>query len=99
MKKKKKANGTKRKFKPRTKKDIAHQGAGYGPPGEMMTLTETCIFFGGRSSPIDRSTFYRGVRNGLFPKPIKIGTKMSRWRLSDCQAALERMQSQGEQVA
>lgn len=57
----------------------------------LIDLAGACEFFGGEKSPIDRSTFYRGIRAGRFPKPIKIGKHLSRWRLADCEAALQKM--------
>jgi predicted DNA-binding transcriptional regulator AlpA len=63
-----------------------------GEPGDVMfNVNEVCAFFGGANSPVDRSTLYRGIRAGHFPRAIKVGPKMSRWRRSDCQAALDRM--------
>lgn len=41
----------------------------------------------GISSP----TLYRLIRDGLFPKPIKIGSKMSRWMESDIQEYLDKL--------
>lgn len=84
-----------KKQKPKPRRRYAPPASDVSNAGEMMDLHETCLFFGGKSSPIDRSTFYRGVRNGVFPKPVKLGSRMARWRLSDCRAALERMQQQG----
>jgi hypothetical protein len=39
---------------------------------ELLDRAETCVFFGG-TKPIDPSTLYRGIRKGLYPKPVKIG--------------------------
>lgn len=33
--------------------------------------------------PISRSAFYEGVKNGTYPKPVKIGGKMSAWYVRD----------------
>lgn len=32
--------------------------------------------------PVSRSTFYRGIEDGRFPRPLKIG-RISVWRASD----------------
>jgi prophage regulatory protein len=32
---------------------------------------------------ISRSTIWRWVKNGRFPKPIKLGVGSTRWRFSD----------------
>jgi predicted DNA-binding transcriptional regulator AlpA len=57
----------------------------------LLTMKEVCAFFGGKTSPIDRSTLYRGIKKGRFPHPIKIGLNTSRWRRADCERALQRM--------
>lgn len=33
--------------------------------------------------PIDRSTLWRWVKDGRFPKPIKIGPNTTAWRAED----------------
>lgn len=37
-----------------------------------------------------RSTLYRGVRAGIYPPPVPMGTRSIRWRSSDIQALLAR---------
>jgi len=32
--------------------------------------------------PISRSTFYKGIKEGAYPEPRKIGQRISVWRLS-----------------
>jgi predicted DNA-binding transcriptional regulator AlpA len=54
---------------------------------ELLDRPETCRFFGG-SRPIDPSTLYRGIRKGLFPRPVKIGPGSSRWLRQECEAAM-----------
>lgn len=33
--------------------------------------------------PVSRSTWWRGVRSGRFPSPIKLGPRITVWRASD----------------
>jgi prophage regulatory protein len=33
--------------------------------------------------PVGKSTWWAGVRTGRFPKPVKIGTKTTAWRVED----------------
>lgn len=40
--------------------------------------------------PISRSSFYAGIKRGIFPRPINLGKRISAWRLSDLQRALEK---------
>ena len=32
---------------------------------------------------ISRSTFYAGIKSGKYPKPVKIGKRVSGWRTAD----------------
>jgi prophage regulatory protein len=33
--------------------------------------------------PIGKSTWWQGVRDGRFPKPVKLGPKTTAWRVED----------------
>lgn len=33
--------------------------------------------------PMGRSTWWAGVKSGRYPKPVKIGPKMTAWRVED----------------
>jgi predicted DNA-binding transcriptional regulator AlpA len=48
-----------------------------------------CARVGG-SRPIHPATWYRGVRAGRYPKPVKIGA-LSRWLRSEVEACLTQM--------
>lgn len=39
--------------------------------------------------PISRSTWWAGVRDGRFPKPVKIGDRVSAWRARDIKQLLD----------
>jgi predicted DNA-binding transcriptional regulator AlpA len=39
--------------------------------------------------PVSRSCWWEGCRTGKFPKPIKIGKKVTMWRASDIRALIE----------
>jgi predicted DNA-binding transcriptional regulator AlpA len=52
----------------------------------LLKRNEVCHFFGG----INPATLYRKIRQGVLPKPVKIGGS-SRWLLSECQEALQAM--------
>jgi len=43
------------------------------------------------------STWHDRVKKGVFPKPIKIGPKMSRWRKSVIDALIEKIAQEGAQ--
>jgi predicted DNA-binding transcriptional regulator AlpA len=38
---------------------------------DLLDRREVCRFFGG-SRPLNPATLYRGIRQGHFPKPVKI---------------------------
>jgi predicted DNA-binding transcriptional regulator AlpA len=56
----------------------------------LLDRKEVCFFFGG-SKPIDASTLYRGIREGRYPRPVKVGPMSSRWLRSECESALKVM--------
>lgn len=39
--------------------------------------------------PISRASWWQGVKEGRFPKPIKLGPRTTVWRASDIKAFLE----------
>jgi predicted DNA-binding transcriptional regulator AlpA len=57
---------------------------------DLLDRGEVCRFFGG-SKPIDPATLYRGIRQGRFPRPVKVGPGASRWLRSECETALKVM--------
>jgi predicted DNA-binding transcriptional regulator AlpA len=57
---------------------------------ELLDRGEVCRFFGG-TKPIDAATLYRGIRQGRYPKPVKVGPGSSRWLRSECETALRSM--------
>lgn len=39
--------------------------------------------------PVSRSTWYRGVADGRFPKPVKLSERVAAWRVEDIRALIE----------
>jgi hypothetical protein len=39
--------------------------------------------------PVSKSTWWSGVKTGQFPKPIKIGSRTTVWRVSDIRELIE----------
>lgn len=39
--------------------------------------------------PISRSSWWAGVREGRFPKPVKLGKRTTVWKVSDIRALIE----------
>jgi predicted DNA-binding transcriptional regulator AlpA len=56
---------------------------------ELLDRREVCRFFGG-TKPLDPATLYRGIRQGRYPIPVKIGGS-SRWLRCECEASLRQM--------
>lgn len=44
---------------------------------KIVTAAEACAILGGSQKPIHRSTLWRGIRDGRYPRPIKI--PFNRW--------------------
>ena len=43
--------------------------------------------------PVSRSTWYRGIKSGRYPQPVKLGARAAGWKIEsvrDCVAELER---------
>ena len=55
----------------------------------LLDRNGVCRIFGG-NRPINPATLYRKIRQGVLPKPVKIGGS-SRWLRSECEAALQTM--------
>jgi prophage regulatory protein len=39
--------------------------------------------------PVKKSCWWAGVRSGRFPKPVKLGPRVTAWRVSDIIALIE----------
>ncbi len=39
--------------------------------------------------PVGRSTWWAGVKNGRFPHPVKLGPRITVWRVEDIRAQIE----------
>jgi predicted DNA-binding transcriptional regulator AlpA len=45
--------------------------------------------------PVSKSTWWQGVRDGRFPKPVKLGPKTTAWRVEDILALIARLNAGG----
>ena len=57
---------------------------------ELLDRQAVCALLGG-SKPLNPSTLYRGIRQGRYPRPLKVGPGSSRWLRDECEAVLRRM--------
>lgn len=39
--------------------------------------------------PVSRSTWWNGVKDGRYPQPVKLGPKVTAWRVEDIRRFLE----------
>jgi predicted DNA-binding transcriptional regulator AlpA len=57
---------------------------------DLMDRATVCRYFGG-TKPINAATLYRGIRQGRYPSPVKVGPGSSRWLRAECETALKAM--------
>lgn len=43
--------------------------------------------------PIGKSTWWAGVKSGRFPKPVKLGPRITAWRAEDIMALVQELGS------
>lgn len=39
--------------------------------------------------PVGKSTWWQGVKDGRYPKPVKLGPRITAWRVEDIRALIE----------
>lgn len=44
----------------------------------------------GRPVPVSKSTWWAGVKSGRFPKPVRLGPRITAWRVEDIRALIDR---------
>jgi predicted DNA-binding transcriptional regulator AlpA len=59
------------------------------PQDDLVPVEIACEILGGRASPLHPATLYRGIRDGRYPKPLKMGPQMNRWRRSELVAKVD----------
>lgn len=57
---------------------------------DLVDEAAACQIIGGRSSPIHRSTLWRGINAGRYPRPLKVGPSANRWRVGELLSVLEK---------
>ncbi len=45
--------------------------------------------------PVSKSTWWAGVKSGRFPKPVKLGPRITAWRVEDIRDLISRARSRG----
>ena len=41
--------------------------------------------------PVSRSSWYKGIAEGRYPQPVKLGERMSAWRVDDIRKLIEEL--------
>ena len=44
--------------------------------------------------PVGRTTWLMGVKNGIYPKPVKLSERTVAWRVEDVLALIEKLNAQ-----
>ncbi len=61
------------------------------PPAGFLREPQVLALF-----PIGRTTWWRGVKEGRYPQPVKLGPRTTAWRRSDIDALLAKLGGQRE---
>ena len=48
-----------------------------------------------RLFPVSKSSWWRGVKAGIYPLPVKLSPNVSAWRVRDIHALIERVEAEG----
>ena len=40
--------------------------------------------------PVSKSTWWAGIKDGRYPKPVKLGPRITAWRVEDIRALIEK---------
>ena len=56
----------------------------YLPETGFVRITSILKIF-----PIGKSTWWQGVKDGRFPKPVKLGERTTAWKIEDIKALIE----------
>jgi prophage regulatory protein len=43
--------------------------------------------------PVSKSTWWAGVKTGRYPKPVKLGPRITAWRVEDIRALIQKPQA------
>lgn len=49
--------------------------------------------------PVGKTTWWNGVKSGQYPQPVKLGPRITAWRVEDIRALIDGTEKQSETVA
>lgn len=58
------------------------------PPGGFVRLNR--IIAPNGLIPVSKSTWWAGVKSGRYPKPVKLGPRVTAWRVEDIRSLITR---------
>ncbi len=58
-------------------------------PSSSRLLRLSQIIGPGNPIPVSKSTWWQGIKDGRFPKPTKLGPRITVWRFEDIKALVE----------
>jgi predicted DNA-binding transcriptional regulator AlpA len=60
------------------------------PPEGFVRINQLCNHKGTRGIlSISKSSFWAGVREGRFPKPVKLGKRTTAWKVADIRKLID----------
>lgn len=62
------------------------------PDDALIRITDVLRIF-----PISKSGWFRGIQDGKYPKPIKLGERVSAWRVGDILKLVRSISAEREQ--
>lgn len=68
--------------------NFADAGHGIALP-ETGLLRLSSILAPAGPIPVGKSTWWDGVRSGRYPKPVKLGPRVTAWRVEDIRALMQ----------
>lgn len=71
----------------------AHASPAWPRGRKLVKEARACEIIGGDLTPIHRSTLWRGIKAGIYSKPIKVGAGTNRWDEDELRADIERAAS------
>lgn len=45
--------------------------------------------------PVSKTTWWKGIQTGRFPKPIKLSERTTAWHVADIRSLIEKLRAQG----
>lgn len=56
------------------------------PEEGFMRLAQVLSVF-----PVSQGTWYNGIATGIYPAPVKLGTRSTAWKVEDIRALIEKL--------